>query len=137
MEPNITNEELNKIIKKVTKEVLNEYRMMNANQNEGEYNYNQVSVHIFPNDHYPPHFHVTKGTNFEYNLKFRIDNGKLIEDLSKDGTNKKVKKKIIKSAIPWLNDISPITNTTNREACIDEWNKYNPSKPYIEGLKGY
>jgi hypothetical protein len=38
MESNITNEELNEIIKKVTKEVLNEYRMMNANQNEGEYN---------------------------------------------------------------------------------------------------
>lgn len=77
----ISEERIKQIVHETLLEYIDEYRKANVKGVKGVFNFNDVNVHVF-NDHYPPHFHVTKGDNLEYNLKFRIDNGEFIGDES-------------------------------------------------------
>jgi hypothetical protein len=132
----INEDVLHRIVVESMQEVLNEYQQVNGKEQGKLFQFNRFNVSVQGGEHNPPHFHVRIGD--EYNLKFRIDNGWFIGDESRSNEWDSVKNDIVEIAPIWLDNKNAKDKTcTNREKCIQIWNKNNPDKPYEIGYRGY
>lgn len=80
--------------------------------------YNSFNVHIWSNDHNPPHFHVESEG---WNIAFTIDDGKFLA-LKGQGKDMKVYNYIVKNVRNWLLQPCAIASKyTNQENALIIW----------------
>lgn len=100
-------------------EQLDEMARINVNEPQGAiFPYQDYDVHIWSNDHEPPHFHIKRN---RWNVSFNIETGEQIEILSQ-GTEKNVYDYMITNVSKWLDSPSAILpQITNRQNAMTQW----------------
>jgi hypothetical protein len=135
MDYTITNKQIHEAVNHAIRKVLLEYGRINANENDGIFNFNAFDISVSSNDHNPPHFHVR--TDDGINLKFRIDNGAFLKDVKPNLGKDSDKKYIIENIPSWLDGKnSKLKGYTHREYAIYLWRACHDNK-YEEGYNGY
>ena len=80
--------------------------------------YNDYNVHIWSNDHNPPHFHVMRE---DWDVIFLIDSGELFK-VKNFGKDKKIYKYMIENVKKWLsNPCCMQPKLTNQENALLQW----------------
>lgn len=80
--------------------------------------YNRFNVHIWSNDHEPPHFHVESDG---WNVSILIENGEML-DVKTEGKNRQIFNYIIKNSKDWLSQPCAILpSITNQENAMLQW----------------
>ena len=69
---------------------------------------NGIKIEIFPNEHTPPHFHISTP---DFKASFTVDKCDLFKGEVNSATHKKIKE----------------FHSKNRDRIIDEWNRLRPS----------
>ncbi len=80
--------------------------------------YNAFNVHIWSNDHEPPHFHVESNG---WNISFLISNGEVYK-INNAGNDRRTYKYILNNVKSWLSSQSAIIpQITNQQNAIAIW----------------
>ena len=131
----LTEKDLKKIIKEATLTAIDTLTKTETQPEENEmvvemarinkrengnciFPYNSFNVHIWSNDHNPPHFHVESD---EWNVSLLIESGEVLE-IKNEGKNKQILNYIVKNAKDWLKQPCAILPTiTNQENAMLQW----------------
>lgn len=128
--------DLDKIIEKAVSEAINkvvaekmqldEMARLNGKDNGAvAFPRNKYNIHIWPDDHNPPHFHIT--TNEGWDLSFLISNGSLYRTNKLATVNDSSDYNyMVKMAPKWLKAKSFfMKGLTNQQAASNIWKKYH------------